>query len=164
MNSFVFDRAASPMRWVVAAAAAAAAAAHVPVIAPHLREAPYMGVLFLVLTGACALLAVAALMRDTAAVYALSALTCGLAVLGYAATRLVAFPLLADDVGDWWEPLGVVSVVSETVVILAALSALRAARPNGAANSVFRPPSTAPNGAATPVAGLVGHTERRNSS
>jgi len=112
-------------RWIVAAAAAGAAAAHVPVIAPHLDEAPYMGVLFIVLTVACAVLAIGVLVRDSTAVYALAVVTCGLAVIGYAATRLVAFPMLADDVGNWLEPLGVVSVVTETIVAVTSLSALR---------------------------------------
>ena len=115
-------------RWVVAVAAAVAAIAHVPVIAPHLDEAPYMGVLFIVLTAACAFLAVAALVRGGRAVYALTVLTCGLAVLGYVATRLVAFPMLADDVGNWLEPLGVVSIASESIAVAAAVVGLPRAR------------------------------------
>lgn len=111
-------------RWLVAAGAGVAALAHVPVIAPHLKEAPYMGGLFIILTAACGLLAITALVRDSAAVYALTVLTCGLAVIGYAATRLVAFPMLSDDVGNWLEPLGVVSIISETIAATAALSAL----------------------------------------
>ena len=83
-----------------------------------------MGVLFIVLTVACATLAVGALVRDSRALYTLVILTCGLAVVGYAATRLVAFPMLADDVGNWLEPLGVVSIVSETVAVVAAIAAL----------------------------------------
>ena len=112
-------------RWVLAAAAAVAAIAHVPVIAPHLEEAPYMGVLFAVLTAACAFLGGAALVRGGRAVYLLTVLTCGLAVLGYAATRLLEFPMLADDVGNWLEPLGVVSIVSESVAVAAAVIGLR---------------------------------------
>lgn len=115
----------SRQRSLFAAAAAVAGIAHIPVIAPHLDEAPYMGVLFIVLTTGCLSLAVAALIRDSAAVYALGVLTCGLAVVGYAATRLIAFPLLSDDVGNWLEPLGVVSVLSELVVVTAAVAALR---------------------------------------
>ena len=114
-----------PQRVTLALAAFVAAAAHVPVIAPHLDEAPYMGVLFVVLTVGCLAIGVAALVRDTAAVYAVAVLTCGLAVVGYAATRLVPFPMLADDVGNWLEPLGVVSVVSELVVVAAGVAALR---------------------------------------
>jgi hypothetical protein len=37
--------------------------------------------------------------------------------------------MLADDVGNWFEPLGVVSVVSETVVVLASVVALGARAP-----------------------------------
>jgi hypothetical protein len=98
--------------------------AHIPVIGPHLDEAPYMGALFIVLTIACAILAAALLVRDSRAVYWLAVLTCGLALLGYAATRLVEFPMLSDDVGNWLEPLGVVSITSESVAVAAALAAL----------------------------------------
>ena len=126
MRTYLLTPLRSRSRFLLAAAAVVAAAAHVPVIAPHLEEAPYMGVLFVVLTAACSALAVAGLVRDSAAVYALAVLTCGLAIVGYAATRLVSFPLLADDVGNWLEPLGVTSVVSEAIVVGAAFFALRA--------------------------------------
>lgn len=115
----------SRFRPLVVVAAVIAAAAHVPVIAPHLDEAPYMGVLFVVLTAACLVLAATLAVRDGERVYALSALTCGLAVVGYAATRLVTFPMLADDVGNWLEPLGVISVLSESVVVVGACLAIR---------------------------------------
>ena len=114
----------SRQRWTLAGAALVAAAAHVPVIAPHLHEAPYMGALFILLTAACLVLAATALIRDSAAVYALAALTCGLAIIGYLATRLVPFPMLADDVGNWLEPLGVVSILSEAAALTAAITAL----------------------------------------
>lgn len=127
MKTFLRQRQESGWRWLMVPAVLIAAAAHLPVIAPHLEEAPYMGVLFVVLTGACVLLASAAISWDTPVVYALSVLTCGLAVLGYAATRLLSFPMLADDVGNWLEPLGLVSIGSETVVVLTAALALRAA-------------------------------------
>jgi heme/copper-type cytochrome/quinol oxidase subunit 4 len=116
---------ASPLRWPIVAAAVAAAVAHIPVISPHLEEAPYMGALFIVLTVACLGLAAAMVINDSAAVYAAAAVTCGLAVVGYAATRLVAFPMLADDVGNWLEPLGVVSIVTETIVVVLSVLAMR---------------------------------------
>ncbi len=50
-------------------------------------------------------------------------------MLGYALTRLTAFPQLADDVGNWLEPLGVTSVLAETTVVLAATQLLRTRRP-----------------------------------
>jgi hypothetical protein len=63
-------------------------------------------------------------------VWAAAGAVCGAAVATYAATRLVAFPQLADDVGSWFEPLGVVSVVAETAVVAAALWLWRAQRPS----------------------------------
>lgn len=109
----------------MAAAAVVAAAAHLPVIAPHLAEARYMGVLFIALTVACLGLAAAVVRSDTPAIYTAAIVTCGLAIIGYAATRLVAFPQLADEVGNWLEPLGVLSVCAEAVVVLAAVRGMR---------------------------------------
>ncbi|MGI8679780.1 MAG: hypothetical protein ACR2LX_14090 [Jatrophihabitans sp.] len=124
LETFLWTPRRSRWRWPLALAAVAASVAHVPVVAPHLAEAPYMGEEFIVLTVACALLAATALIWDSTAVYVLSAATCGLAVIGYAATRLVEFPQLGDDVGNWFEPLGVVSVAAELVVVATAICGL----------------------------------------
>ena len=113
-----------PARLLLITAALVASAAHIPVTGPHLEEAPYMGVLFGLLIAACTLLAIAAALTDRPEIPALSALVCGAAIVGYAATRLVAFPQLADDVGNWLEPLGIVSVLSEAVVVASALRLL----------------------------------------
>jgi|ERR1700694_3649828 hypothetical protein len=112
------------LRWALAACAVISAAAHLPVVAEHLREAPYMGVEFIVLIIGCLLIGAAALVYDTAAVYTLATVVCGLAVVGYLLTRVVAFPALADDVGNWFEPLGVVSVVAETATVAVAAHVL----------------------------------------
>lgn len=84
-----------------------------------------MGEEFVVLTVACLALTVAVVLCDSVAAYALGAAVCGLAVLGYIATRLVAFPLLADDVGNWFEPLGVISVVTESSAVAIAIRQVR---------------------------------------
>lgn len=80
-----------------------------------------MGWEFLVLIAACLCIAAGALMCDSGALYTAAAVACGSAVLGYAATRTVAFPHLADDVGDWFEPLGVVSILAESAAVLTAV-------------------------------------------
>ena len=95
------------------------------VIRPHLEEAPYMGVLFVLLTIACFGIGIAVAVTDRPAAYAAASAVCGAAVIGYAATRLVAFPQLSDDVGNWFEPLGVVSVLTEAVVVVLAVAVLR---------------------------------------
>ena len=114
------------IRWrgLAVLAALAAGAVHVPVIGEHLEEAPYMGVLFILLTVAAVLVAVVVWVRDSPAIYAAGAIICALAVAGYAATRVVAFPDLADDVGNWFELLGVAAVVSQAAFVAFALATL----------------------------------------
>lgn len=70
-----------PQRWLLAGAVTVAAAAHIPVIEPHLEEAPYMGVLFIVFVAHCSGLALASVVSDSVALYTVSALTCGLAIV-----------------------------------------------------------------------------------
>ncbi|MGI8867814.1 MAG: hypothetical protein ACR2F6_02910 [Mycobacteriales bacterium] len=118
----------SRARWPLVAATLVAAAAHGPVIAPHLAEAPYMGEEFIVLTAACLGLSIAAAACDSLAVYLLVASTCGLAVLGYLATRSVAFPDRHDDVGNCLEPLGVVCAAAEMLAVGLAVAAVWSAR------------------------------------
>lgn len=113
------------LRWATVAAILVAAVAHMPVIAPHLEEAPYMGMLFIGLTAVCLGLGAAIATAEPKWAYSAAAVVCGAAVLAYAATRLVAFPQLADDVGNWFEPLGVISVISESAVVAFALLAMR---------------------------------------
>jgi|SRR5690242_10621424 hypothetical protein len=113
------------LRWGTVGAMLVAAVAHIPVIAPHLEEAPYMGVLFIGLTAVCLSLGAVIATTNSTWAYQSAAAVCGAAVLAYAATRLVAFPQLADDVGNWFEPLGVVSVLSESLVVALALFVVR---------------------------------------
>lgn len=94
----------------------------------HLEEATYIGVPFIVLSVGCVLAAVALLQRDTRGVWLAVAGTCGAAVVAYVWSRAVGLPEMADDVGHWTEPLGVVSITAEAVAVGCALVAL--ARPN----------------------------------
>lgn len=112
-------------RTVLVLALLSAAAAHLPVIPEHLAEAPYMGLSFVLFASACVVLAAALISFDNRRLYQLSALTCAAAIIAYAATRLIAFPMLADDRGDWLEPLGVVSVSVELIAVLASVGVLR---------------------------------------
>jgi hypothetical protein len=119
------------LRFPVAALATAAALAHVPVTPVHLAEARYIGVLFLALTVVLLLGATALLVGDSAITYAVLAASCALAVTAYVVSRTVGLPEIGDDVGHWFEPLGVVSVLGELGVVALAGVALRRGRRNG---------------------------------
>lgn len=117
-------------RAVLILALLGAAAAHLPVISEHLAEAPYMGVLFVLFSSACVLLAAALISLDNRVLYQISALTCAAAIGAYVTTRLVALPMLADDRGNWLEPLGVMSMTAEAIAVLAGVFAQRSVAPN----------------------------------
>jgi len=110
------------IRWAAVIGLLAASAAHLPVIPEHLREAPYMGAAFIAFSLAALMVAVLIALRPGMAGYRSAGMLCAAAVLVYSLTRLVAFPQLADDVGNWSETLGLVSIASEGfVVVIAAI-------------------------------------------
>lgn len=115
----------SPLRGLAALALVVSGAVHLPVTPEHLMEAPYIGIAFIVLMAACAVLAGAMLAWDSTIVWVMSCLTCGVAVVAYALTRTVALPQIGDDVGNWLEPLGVAAVLAEAATVALALVAVK---------------------------------------
>lgn len=109
-------------RWRLPAAfgALTEAVGHIPVTQDHLIEAPYIGVGFILLTVAGLLLAQLLLLADTAAVWIWTAIVSGAAVLGYLLSRTVGLPQIRDDIGNWGEPLGIVCLAAEAVMLAAA--------------------------------------------
>ena len=112
----------SPWRWPMAALLLLNAAVHVPLIGEHLEEAPYIGVLFILLVVACVLLAAALLVADAPVMWVLGGGLSVLALAAFLASRTVGLPEIRDDVGNWTEPLGYPTVASE--VLCAAVAAL----------------------------------------
>ena len=112
----------SPWRWPAAAAALTMTAAHIPVTAGHLSEAPYIGWSFVALEVAGFALAVVLVLRDTRRVWCVAAVVPALAMLAYVVTRSVALPQIADDVGNWVEPLGLVALAAEALLVAIALA------------------------------------------
>jgi hypothetical protein len=98
---------------------------HVPLIGEHLEEAPYVGVLFIALAVASALLAGSLLVHDSPLVWALVALVMGAAVIAFVVSRTVGLPQMPDDVGNWWgEAMGVPAVTAEALAAAFAAAAL----------------------------------------
>lgn len=104
-------------RYLVAVCLLTSAAAHLPLIGMHLREATYIGVAFIALAVAFPLLAVVLLVRDTTRVWEAVVVANALAVLAYLVTRAVALPQVADDVGNWTEPMSFPALASELIAV-----------------------------------------------
>jgi hypothetical protein len=96
------------------------AVAHLPVIEPHLVEAPYIGVGFVLLAVAGFYLAVRLVVDPDELVWAATAGVAVLAVIGYVLSRSVGLPQIGDDVGAWGDPLGVTAVSCELLMVVAA--------------------------------------------
>ena len=87
-------------------------------------SSPYKGALYLGLIGGT-LLTAAALLRgsDARAWAAAGALSIG-AFLAFVYSRTVGLPGGADDIGNWWEPLGLASLFVEGCVVALSASVL----------------------------------------
>jgi hypothetical protein len=118
----------SRLRYPAALLAVVAGLAHVPVTPEHLNEAKYIGILFLALTIVCVVLAAALLIWDSPIVWAAIGGACLLAVAAFVLSRTVGLPLISDDIGNWTERLGVVSVLTETGVAVLSAAALAKGR------------------------------------
>lgn len=118
----------SPWRVVAAAAAIGEAAAHIPVTKEHLTEAPYIGVGFVLVTVAGFILAQLLLTADTRAVWLATAAVSALALAAFMLSRTVGLPEIQDDIGNWSDPLGIVAIVSEAVMLATAIAHLSSRR------------------------------------
>lgn len=114
----------SPWRLVAAFAAAGMAVSHIPVIQEHLTEAPYIGIGFILITIAGLVLMQLLLTRDTRTTWVAAAIASALSLLGYLLSRTVGLPQITDDIGNWAEPLGLVAVVAETIMLITAITHL----------------------------------------
>ena len=92
-------------------------AAHIPVTAEHLSEAPYIGWSFVALEVGTAVLAVVLVLRGDRLVWSAAGGVAALAIAAYVLTRSVALPQIADDVGNWSEPLGIVALSAEKLLL-----------------------------------------------
>jgi hypothetical protein len=107
------DSITRPQRHVVAVLLAATAGIHIALVPEHLREAPYAGVLFIVLSIAALSLATLLMIRGDLVVWTMSAGLVLSALMAYVASRAIGLPSLDDDVGDWLNPLGVAALLVE---------------------------------------------------
>ncbi|WP_310961499.1 hypothetical protein [Nocardioides terrisoli] len=119
------------LRTVAALGAFGESAAHIPVIQEHLTEAPYIGVGFVLLTVAGLYLGNLLLREDSTWVWLATGVVAAAALVGYVTSRTIGLPQIHDDIGNWGEPLGVVAVVSEALMLVAVLARMAGDHPGG---------------------------------
>lgn len=122
-----------PLPWVCALALLVTAGAHIPMIPEHLQEAPYIGILFILLSVVSLALAMAIVIRDLPVVWAASGTVTLLAAVAFLLSRTVGLPQIGDDIGNWSEPLGFAALVAEFattgMAVLAVAQSRRLATP-----------------------------------
>ena len=117
----------SPLRWACALTLLVTAATHIPLVPEHLEEAPYVGVLFILLSAVSILLAAAILVRDLPLVWVTSGTVTLLAFVAFLVSRTIGLPEIGDDIGNWTEPLGFPALVAELATSALAVLAVRRA-------------------------------------
>jgi hypothetical protein len=125
LRTLVGEPIASTLRLPGAGALLIAGAVHVPPVPEHLHEAPYIGVLFIGLAVACAVLAALLARRDSAAIWVVTTVLAAAAAFAYVVSRTVGLPEIHDDIGNWTDPLGVVALTTETATAMFGTYVLR---------------------------------------
>lgn len=108
-------------RVVGAAALVAIAVIHVVDLPDKMEETPYLGWMYVGLIVAS--LALAGLLisgRRTREAWTASALLAGATFVGFCLSRTTGLPGSHEDVGNWSEPLGTVSLITEGMLVLLA--------------------------------------------
>jgi hypothetical protein len=108
----------------VGLALAVTAAIHVLDLPSKVQEVPYLAVAYVFLIVA-AFVIMERIIRGGVLIDYLAAIGLGLAIiLAFVVNRTVGMPGATDDIGNWLEPLGLLSLVVETFVIWQAAAAV----------------------------------------
>jgi hypothetical protein len=89
----------------------------------------YIGVLYMVLIGACLAAACALLGRRPRRAWMLTAAVAVAPFLAYVVSRSVGLPGAPENIGNWTEPLGLAALFVEFIVMAISLRALALALP-----------------------------------
>ncbi|MEA2145827.1 MAG: hypothetical protein QOG59_1414 [Solirubrobacteraceae bacterium] len=106
----------TPWRWPAAAALSATAAIHLALVPSHLSEAPYAGGLFIAFAVGALTSAILLLTVNRRLIWLTAAGLAAGAIGAYVVSRSAGLPSMADDIGNWLNPLGVIALVCELAV------------------------------------------------
>ena len=92
------------------------------------HETPYLGWAYVGLVVGCLLVAGALIERDDRRAWVGAAGLAAASFAGYALSRTTGLPKATEDIGNWFEPLGLATIFLEALVFVTALRALSAHR------------------------------------
>lgn len=119
------DTTAIARRAAVAVGLVGVALVHLADLPGKMEEVPYIGWMYIGLMAAALVLAEIVLVRPSRLAFVASAGLSAATLLGFVLTRTTGLPNAMDDIGNWTEPLGLVSLLVEAVVVWWALRATR---------------------------------------
>lgn len=100
-------------------------AVHVMDLPGKMEEVPYIGFMYIGVILLAGFLIHRIISGATRYDYLAAAALAAAVIVGYIVNRTVGMPGATDDIGNWWEPLGFLSVVVEAWVIVLGLMAAR---------------------------------------
>lgn len=102
-------------------------AVHVMDLPGKLSEVPYLGLMYIGVISAAGALIQRMMSGPSRRDYLASAALAGAVFVGYVINRTVGMPGATDDIGNWFEPLGLLSLVIEAWVVGISLAGARLA-------------------------------------
>jgi len=109
---------------------ASIAAIHVLDLRSKFEEVPYLGVGYLLIIVASLVLLERLFVVGSRRDFLASAALATAVLLGFIVNRTVGMPGATDDIGNWFEPLGLLSILVEGFVVWQALAAVFSSRWN----------------------------------
>lgn len=109
-------------------AVAAIAAIHVLDLPAKLKETPYLGYLYIVLIVAALVITERLFTVATQFDYLAAGALAAAVLVAFVLNRTVGMPGAMDDIGNWLEPLGLLSLVVEAFVVWQSAAAVMAIR------------------------------------
>jgi hypothetical protein len=116
-------------RTAAIAGLAGVALIHVLQVPDAFSDALYLGLLFVGAVVAAVVVAAALSRTSDQRVWTAACALAALVLLGYLLSRTTGLPGATDDVGEWDEPLGLASMVAESLVVCVSAGVLASHRP-----------------------------------
>jgi len=115
-------------RGVAVIGLAGIALVHVVDATGKFHETPYLGWGYLALIAGCFAVAGMLLERDDRRAWTGAAALAAIAAVAFILSRTTGLPSAKDDIGNWFEPLGLATLFAEAVVVAVSLRALASLR------------------------------------